>query len=70
MDIFEEALSIKKENGNLSQPFLMRKFKITAEKATQLMKDIEQHLIDVEVNKRTSEAKLKKFELHITAEYD
>lgn len=67
MDQLKEAVKMKQENGTLSQPALMRKLKISAEEALTLMEQTERFLALEESQKMS---KLKKIELHLTAEYE
>jgi hypothetical protein len=70
MEFLDQALELKKANGALSTAFLMKKFKINACEAMKLMEEVEKSIIESELNKQKNEPHLKKFEMHITAEYD
>lgn len=67
MDYLDETIQLKKENGNLSEALLMRKFKITAKEALHLIEHAERWISNEMEEKKS---KLIKIEIHFTAEYE
>ena len=67
MSRLDEIIKLTKENGELSEPFVMRKLKVSAIEAADLIKQAEK-CITAEMQEKNS--KLRKIEIHFTAEYE
>ena len=69
MDFLGKALRLHKKQGGLSTPLVMQKFKITADEAQKLIENVENHLDAKQLRLEDAQPKLKKIEMHLTAEY-